>query len=182
VITESTTLGTSSARGYETVRHGWLIASDPFVSPTDVRGWPRGGSADRPSTLRTLSGEPLRESWDRCADALRAMPEEIRNPVASWVDMDSARTLSALLGREITGAANDAHASALAWLTHHILGPWRLREAMRLHRGWTLRDVNLEPADGFVRSPEECVRAVRAGEGIRIDRYGAAIRFERSGS
>lgn len=170
-------MGTSSERGYTTVRSGWLNPPDPFLGPDAVRGWPRGGSAEQPSTLMTLSGLELVSSWDRCALALRSIAElRLENPHGSWVDCFSSDRLSRLLGSADAGERNDSRANYLAWVAKHILGPWRLREAMRLYRGWSLAEARLDPEPGCQRAPEAVIEAAAAGECLRIDRYGAALR------
>lgn len=181
-MTEYHIIGTSSSRGYSTVRHGWLEPPDAFLGPTSIRGWPRNGTAENPSTLILLKGEALRASWDRCADALRTI--EAIGPIRTdtqWVSERPLRRLSALLGRGCGAARNDAHLAALDWIMEHALGPWRFREAMRLHRGWSLREASLEPGPGVTRTPEACVEAIRVGGVVQIDRFGRAAEFPLGG-
>lgn len=167
--------GTSSRRGYSTVRSGWLPPPNAFLGCTSVRGWPRGGSAESPSTLTTLVGEPLRDSWDRCAHALRAIDamRPFSPELGSWVDRHSSAHVAAILGSPDPGERHDSRASVLAWILEYILSPWRFSAAMAAYRG----DASMEgrSAPGLVRTPEECVEAVRGARVLRWDTYGAAL-------
>lgn len=176
MITESHVEGTSSSRGYTTARHGRLDPPDPFLSRTSLRAWPRGGSAERPSMLTILTGPELGESWDRCASALTNIyMYGMSPPGSSWISKSTSAALSRLVGAPDGGARNDAHAAACCWVMYHILGVWRTREAMRLHRGWGLLEAGLDPIPGCIRAPEDLLQHVLAGSELRIDPYGASL-------
>jgi len=169
--------GTTSARGYRTLRHGWLSPPAPFLAPNSVRGWAFGGSAERPSTLKILTGEELIPSWDRCAQAIVAFAARAPRGVPStWVDEYDISCLERLGAPGPRVPCNDASAATVAWVLEHILGPWRTREAMRLYRGWSDREAGLDTEPGCIRSPEDLIAACNSSHfELRFERFGAAL-------